>query len=301
MMDQKERLAMFIRRKLLTGVSWSALQDGDQPGRSILQTATRPRSSLQLAKKWNSTLYRGVACAVFFVIIPLSAAACEPNDYVFLPAVSYSEREIDFKLGTWKQSEEGRTSAASVGFGFGVTQHWFTEFYSIFQHTGARGTHFDAWEWENKFQLTETGHYSVDAGFIVEIEKPNDLAGGYKVLLGPLLQKEVGKVQLNGNLLFEQIFGSHSSQRSEYGYQWQVKYRWQPKFEFGFQGFGDLGSWNHWDVIDEASPQHRMGPAIFGKFALGGRQAIRYNAAWLFGTSNNAPNQNLRAQVEYEF
>ena len=248
-----------------------------------------------------SATYRRVGYVVCIAIFPLTAIAGEPNDYVFLPAVAYGEREIDFKLGTWKQSEKGRTSAASVGFGLGVTQHWFTEFYSIFQHTGDRGTHFDAWEWENKFQFTEAGQYPVDAGLILEIEKPNDLAGGYQVILGPLLQKEVGKVQLNANFLLTQIFGSHSSQRSEYGYQWQVKYRWQPKFEFGFQGFGDVGSWNHWDAIDEPSPQHRMGPAIFGKFALGGRQAIRYNAAFLFLKSNNAPSQNFRAQIEYEF
>lgn len=290
---------------MLAGVSLpallSALKDGNQPERSILQTAPRLRSSLQLARKRNSTLYRRVLCAIFFVIIPLTAAAGEPNDYVFLPGVSYGEREIDFQLGTFKQSEEGRESAAAVGFGYGVTQRWFTEFYAVFEHTGERGAHFDAWEWENKFQLTETGQYPVDVGFILEIEKPNDLSGGYQVLLGALFQKEVGKVQLNANFLLTQIFGSHSTQRSEYGYQWQAKYRWQPMFEFGFQGFGDIGSWNHWDAIVEPSPQHRMGPAIFGKFALGGRQAIVYNAAFLILKSNNAPNQNFRAQIGYEF
>jgi len=245
--------------------------------------------------------FRRAAFAILLGTIPLVAIAGEPNDYVFLPAVEYGEREIDLKLGTWKQSEEGRTSAASIGLGLGLTQRWFTEFYAVFQDTSDSGAHFDAWEWENKFQLTETGQYPVDAGFIVEIEKPNDLQGGYQVLIGPLLQKDLGKVQLNANFLLTQIFGSHSSQRAEYGYQWQAKYRWQPKFEFGFQGFGDLGSWNHWEAIDQPSPQNRMGPAIFGKFALGGRQAIRYNAAFLFIKSNNAPSQNIRGQIEYEF
>jgi hypothetical protein len=67
----------------------------------------------------------------------------------------------------------------------------------------------------------------------------------------------------------------------------------------GFQGFGELGQWNHWDPAEERS--HRIGPAIFGKLALGNRQAIRYNAAWLVGASTNAPSHNLRLQVEYEF
>ena len=104
---------------------------------------------------------------------------------------------------------------------------------------------------------------------------------------------------MNGNLLFEQHYRSDSTKRAEFSYQWQAKYRWRPEFEFGMQGFGDLGSWNHWDAVTARSS--RLGPAVFGKFALGNRKAIRYNAAWLVGASGNAPGQNLRAQIEYEF
>jgi len=44
-----------------------------------------------------------------------------------------------------------------------------------------------------------------------------------------------------------------------------------------------------------------MGPAVFGKIGLGGREAIRYNAAWLVGVSDAAENSTFRMQVEYEF
>jgi hypothetical protein len=82
-------------------------------------------------------------------------------------------------------------------------------------------------------------------------------------------------------------------------YQWQAKYRWQPRLEFGLQGFGEVGQWNRWDSHENQN--HRMGPAVFGKVALGGRQAIRYNAGWLVGTSPAAPDHTLRLQVEYEY
>ena len=235
--------------------------------------------------------------ALLIAACPLLAFA-GPSDYVFTPAVTYGEREIDLKMGSWRK-EDARAGAASIGFGYGVTQHWFTEIYRKYENSSSEGTHFDAWEWENKFQLTEIGQYPVDVGFVVELEKPADRQEGYEVRFGPLLQTEFGKLQLNGNLIFEQHYRSDSSQRSEISYQWQAKYRWQPQFEFGMQGFGDLGSANHWDQVIEAS--HRMGPAIFGKLNLGNRRAIRYNAAWLIGTSGNAPSQNFRAQIEYEF
>lgn len=248
------------------------------------------------------TLSGVVFATLTALALPFTSAIAGPSDYVFMPSVTYGEREIDFKFGKWKKPGDGREGAASIGFGYGVTQKWFTEIYRKYENSSSEGTHFDAWEWENKFQLTEPGKYLIDVGAVIEIERPKNHAQGYEVLLGPLLQTEFGKVQFNANLLLEQHYRSDSAQRAQTRYQLQAKYRWRPEFEFGMQAFGNLHSWNHWDSIDPNS--HRMGPAIFGKLPFGNRQAIRYNAAWLVSTSGNSsgtPHQNLRLQVEYEF
>jgi hypothetical protein len=227
------------------------------------------------------------------------SALAGPADYVFLPAVTYGEREIDVKMGSWRKADTGRLSAASIGFGWGVTQNWFTEVYRKYERPQDEGTQFDAWEWENKFQLTESGQYPVDVGFIVELERPEDHAEGYETVFGPLFQTEFGKVQLNGNLLLERHYRAATEQKTEFAYQWQAKYRWLPELEFGAQGFGETGHWSNPDPWSEQS--HRWGPAVFGRVALGSHQAIRYNAAWLKGTTLNSPGHTLRAQVEYEF
>ena len=60
-----------------------------------------------------SSHMRDCAC-----LTPFQAAICGPADYVFLPAVTYGEREIDFKSGTWRKSGADRQSAASIGFGY---------------------------------------------------------------------------------------------------------------------------------------------------------------------------------------
>ncbi len=220
------------------------------------------------------------------------------DEYIFLPGVTYGESEIDFKYGTAKQGEE-RIGAASLGFGYGVTPRWFTEFYAKYHHTGSEGTRFDAWEWENKFQLTEVGQYPVDFGAVIELERPQVRSEGYELRIGPLMQTEFGKVQLNANILFQRHFRAEGPQRTELGYQWQTKYRLQPEFEIGLQGFGDVGEWHHWAPRNEQS--HRLGPAVLGKFALGNRRAIKYNAAWLIKASDAAPSKNFRMQMEYEF
>lgn len=222
-----------------------------------------------------------------------------PADYVYTPAVTYGEKEIDFKAGTATKSGTPRESAASIGFGYGVKEWWFTEVYLKYKQELNENTKFDAIEWENKFQLTETGKYPVDVGFLLEIERPTNHAEGWEVKWGPLFQTEFGKVQLNANLLFQRSYFAEEPSATVFLYQWQLKYRWLPQFEFGLQGFGEMGKWNDWAAKDEQS--HRAGPAVFGKLPLGGRQAIKYNAAWLLGSSKATPDHTLRMQVEYEF
>ena len=171
--------------------------------------------------------------------------------------------------------------------------------YAKFNRENGQSTRFDAFEWENKFQLTEPGQYFLDLGFLVEIEFPHERAEGYELRIGPLLQKDFGQIQVNFNPLLERRLHSDEPQTTEFGYQWQIKYRWRPEFEFGAQGFGEVGKWNDWSPGREQ--EHILGPAIFGKLALGGRNVLRYNAAVLFKASSAAPDHTLRAQLEYEF
>src|SRR2546423_10283429 len=76
-----------------------------------------------------------VTLAAMLLGIPIAAVA-GPADYVFLPGVTYGEREIDLKMGSWKHPTDGNLSAASIGFGYGVTQRWFTEVYRKYEHPG---------------------------------------------------------------------------------------------------------------------------------------------------------------------
>src|SRR5438270_8601475 len=104
-------------------------------------------------------------------------AVAGPADYVYTPGVEYGEREVDFKIGSAKQSGEDRFSAASVGFGYGVTERWFTEVYAKWERSPGESTRFDAFEWENRFALTEQGRFPFDLGFVIEVERPRERAG----------------------------------------------------------------------------------------------------------------------------
>ena len=226
-------------------------------------------------------------------------AQAGPADYVVTPSVEYGEREIDFKAGTARKGDDPRESASSIGFGYGAKEWWFTEIYVKYKRENNESTKYDAIEWENKFQLTDSGEYPVDIGFLVEIEHPQDRSEGWEVKWGPLFQTEIGKWQLNGNLFFERNYRAAFHSDTQFVYQWQAKYRWLPEFEFGLQGFGEMGTWDDWSPSDQR--MHSVGPAIFGKLPLGQHQALRYNAGLLFGASDAAADRTLRFQLEYEF
>lgn len=245
---------------------------------------------------WGSVL----AAACLWIAFPRSATA-GPADYVYTPAIEQGERELGIKYGSSAPLAGNSVQVAGVGMGYGVTAYWFTEVYLKRERTGSQDSTLA--EFENKFMLTETGKYAVDIGFLTELEAPLSGLAPWELRIGPLLQSEFGKFQLNGNLLFERAFGRADESgvpfSTNLAYQYQVKYRWKPALEFGMQGLGELGKWDNW--YKQLEQNHRIGPAVFGKFAFGNRQAIKYNAAWLTGISSAAPNHTLRMQLEYEF
>lgn len=245
----------------------------------------------------RSMRHAGASLALSFVVtLPAWAG---PNDYIRLPTVEYGEREIDFKHGQQKNRDGSSESATSLGYGVGVTEWWFTEVYGKYKQSPGESNNFDAWEWENRFQLTATGQYAVDVGFLLEIERPLDRSEGYEVTWGPLLQKEWGRWQGNFNILVQQHVLADTKFDTELRYQMQVKYRAAEQLEWGAQAFGNLGQWDNWRT--SSLQEHKIGPALFGKVKTGTKQAIKWNAAMLFGVTDATPGTTLRLQTEYEF
>ncbi len=222
-----------------------------------------------------------------------------PNDYIRMPTVEYGEREIDFKSGVHKNRDGSTESAHSIGYGFTPTSWWFTELYAKYARPAGEANSFDAWEWENRFQLTESGKYPVDLGFLLEIERPKDRAEGYEVTYGPMLQTEWGKLQGNFNAFIQKHIRARESFDTELLYQLQFKYRNSEQLEWGIQGFGNVGQWNQWN--SSGQQEFKIGPALFGKVRTGTKEAIKWNAGLLAGTTQASPKTTLRLQAEYEF
>jgi hypothetical protein len=235
------------------------------------------------------------------------ALAVNAGDYLFTPTVTQGEREIDLYGGTGSSGDKTRMeSNAGLGFGYGVTQRWFTELDIAYRWQSPVGTGLDAFEWENIIQIGEPGQWPVDIGMLCNIEKPYEASRnspqteGTSIKFGPLLQKDIGKIEVNFNLLLTHFFQSSQFSSTQFGYQSQIKYRYSPPLEVGIQAFGRLSSGGQtWAAYP--TQVLRVGPVVLGRLRLPQERSLSYNVGFLMGTTQHSPDQTLRIQVEYEF
>ena len=266
------------------------------PGRKSTGAGARPRAP---GGRLAPLL---LVLAVALPAIPRDARA-DPNDYVLTLDFAGGEHEIEAKSGAASRARDGTAAgeATARALGYGATDSWFTEVYVQLANSspGADGGGLDSVSWENVVRFADPGEWPVDVGATLEIEKPRAGSQGWSVTAGPLLQKDFDRVQVNANLLLTRNVDGNAGELTQLGYQFQLRYRSDPRLDFGMQALGDMATWNHWG--NPGGQVHRLGPAIFGSRRVSDRGSLEYNAALLLGVSRAAADATLRVQVEYEF
>lgn len=238
-----------------------------------------------------------------FSVLTILVLACapvraDPADYIFSPVVEKGEREIDSKAGI-ARDRDGRSSwGGKLGVEYGFTSWWASEATLNFGREFGDSTKLHSIEWENRFQFTETGARPYEIGLLFEVEREQDRDEGYELRYGPLLQRHWGALQANVNLLFERRLRAEESSRTEFGYQWQLRWHRDAGLDWGAQGFGALGRWDDWASRSEQS--HILGPAVFARLG-DDEDDPEVEAGLLFGTGGAAPEATLRLQAMVPF
>ncbi|MET3107419.1 hypothetical protein AAKU67_001513 [Oxalobacteraceae bacterium GrIS 2.11] len=225
-------------------------------------------------------------------------AWADPGDSILTNYAENGLRQFDFKIGTFTQKGQASEDTSTLGLGYGLTDYWFSELYLGYAKSGGESIKYDASSLQNTFLLSGSDSL-VDLGLYTEIEFQHDRSAGDKFSFGPLTQVEFGLTRVNFNLLFRRSYYVNFSNPMQMGYQWQIKQHIQAPFDIGLQGFGELGRWDHWAPKDQQS--HQIGPALFGKVALGDDQMIAYNAAILFDVWDDIHATTFRFQAVLGF
>jgi len=220
-------------------------------------------------------------------LLPAAAAVAGPADKVYMPIVEAGETEFELRGGHARLDGGGDVNALVFDVGYGVTPRWFTELAVEYENGPGGSGEFAAVEWENVFQLTEQGRYWLDLGLFAEYEVKREGGAADEIVIGPMLQKDVGRSQMNLNILFERQVGAGAENETEVAYAGQVKWRGRPEREWGLQAFGE-------------EDEHRLGPALFSSHRLHNGNKFKFDAALLFGVTPETPDVTARFQVEYE-
>lgn len=225
-----------------------------------------------------------------------SAARADPGYYVVTVYDNAGQVNLDLRYWTVNLDNIPQVKWPELGLGYGVTSRWTTELYGSWIGSSQMPMQLNTWNWQNDLLLTQ-GDYPLDVALHTLLVRDARKADGYAIEWGPVLQTDVGRTQLNGNVFFEKGHDGFEPGPSQMKYQWQVRHRWRPGLHLGLQGFGELGPWDHWAPRDQQS--HRAGPALFGTIPLGERQSLLVQATYQFGSvyGQDARMLSMRAQL----
>jgi len=244
-----------------------------------------------------------LALAALFAV---GAVRADPGYYVVTAYDNEGLRAVDLRY--WSVKREGRPERIwpEIGFNYGLTSRWTTGL--LYSTVGPSN-----WDivpsnlsWQNDVLLTQ-GEWPFDLALHTQLTRSIGDVGEdsrYALEYGPALQTDIGRTQVNTNLFFERsLDGGEDAKPIQLKYQWQVRYRWKPLMNFGLQGFGELGRWDHW--AEGGRQSHRAGPALFGHLDLGkggdSRNALLYQAAYLLGTVYAKRGSMFTVRVQYTF
>ena len=212
------------------------------------------------------------------LLLACGGAAADPGYYVVTAYSDKGLRTVDFRYWTTKFPGRPEVIWPELGFGYGVTDRWYSEFFASWIDSSAMDTHVSSWNWQNDYLLTQ-GQYPIDLALHSQLIRKT--GGRWAMEFGPVLQTDVGRTQLNFNVFLDRPFHDAIPRPTGLKYQWQLRYRWQPGLHLGLQGFGELGPWDDWSPRSQQS--HRAGPALFGKLAVGDGVALNWQLGYLRG------------------
>ena len=165
--------------------------------------------------KWLSAA--AFAASVFVSLLNVAPAQAVEPDTIYSPRVEQGEWELEY-VGRYfhdRDSDEHRQSQNKLALGYGPASYWWTELYAEYEHTPGSGGGWSAFEWENRFQLTEPGQYWIDVGALVELERTHP-GGGKEVRAGLLLEKDIDETTLTVNWLLSRAFADYDASSLDY-------------------------------------------------------------------------------------
>lgn len=238
-----------------------------------------------------------ISCAIAAIVLPLVALA-DPGYYVVTPYDRAGLATLELRYWTFRLPHRTEVVWPEWALGYGVNARWTTTLLVSYEGTLNGAIDTSSVNWQNVVMLTQ-GEWPLDVALYgAWIHSRND-EFSHTVEWGPMLQTDIGRTHLNLNLVFERVSGTGRPAPTQLKYQWQIKHHWQPGWQLGLQGFGELGPWDQWAA--SAVQSHRAGPAVFAQWPGDGKQLLEVQLAVLWGHTFTLTGRMISARAAYSF
>jgi hypothetical protein len=252
--------------------------------------------------KVKKSIAAAVAAGLGLLVVPTMAKA---DFQVRSPIVEYREMEIEYNgAHAWdSRNDRNNDRSHTISIGYGFTSFWKAELEGEMEGGPGEETRYAATTLENTFQLAEQGRYWLDSGLFLEYSHAK-LAGEPDVVeFGPLLQKEAPGFAKYGtlhtlNLLLERTIGSDRTHETTFSYAWQSRLRFNPRFEPGFEVYGEIEDLRHAGKFSQQG--HRAGPMFAGTYNLPTPGKVKYELGYLLPLTAATEDGVARWKLEYE-
>jgi hypothetical protein len=190
--------------------------------------------------------------------------------------------------GAWKQK---------LSLAHGVTSFWQTEIEANIARGGARrdDTEFSSLDWKNKFQFTSQKEYWMDSGVRFSYAL-NGTGEADAIEIKLLAGKDIAKTAHRANLSYSREVGEDSNDDAEWDLAWHSRYKYSDYFQPGFELYSEFGEIGNETRFNQQN--HRIGPVFSGALPLPG---AAYDAGYLFGLSNAAPDGTVKFILKYKW
>lgn len=232
------------------------------------------------------------------LLLGASALAALPawadDDFVvYSPYVTQGQSEVEVRghqvsdVDPTLQGERAYEISVSHSF----TGWWRPEIYlGSYERAPGQANSLDGYEFENTFQLSDSGEYWVDLGLLASYEYKAQPGVTSKLEFGPLFEKRSGRIDQRLNLIWEKQLGGGAGRRYEFRADYAATYTLQSWLAPGFEAY-----------YRPADDSHQIGPALYGELPNAAGDEFEYSVAMVFGANTGAPNRTCILRLEYEF